>query len=243
MDDLIQTITKKPLAAVGIIVAILLLLVGVVVLTRGGGVAGTEDTADITIRKDGKTLLIDDSGRVVLKKDGQEYVDYWNQEKLEIFKLYLSENASEQGLTFTGYSIVIDGVSYSLPGDDELIETIIEETESGGGGGGDDEGSGGGDGGDGGGLDDYFTSPTPVPSSGSGGGGGGPSWCKLWRLSYCADPLPTRTPTPTPTPTEYVVPYVFDCGLGEDLVTDRTVISNTLCLKSPTPTPTPTPGV
>jgi len=243
MEDFIQTITKKPLIAIGIVVAIVLLIAAITLFSGGRNISNlTDDNADIVVKKDADTLLINNSGYVKLVRNGREFEAFWDDEKMSLFKLYLTENLLEQDLSITGYSITIDGVTYYLSGDDELIQVIISETQAG-----DDDNSAdeNNDEGDDEGLDDYFNPSTPRPTSSSGGGGAsggggsGPSWCKLWRLSYCADPLPRPSPSPSivPTPSASAVPYVFDCGLGGEMVTDRTVISNTLCVKTPTPTP------
>jgi hypothetical protein len=135
---------------------------------------------------------------------------------------------------------------------DELIETISQGTD----------GSSGGGGGDGGGEDitQYFSTPAPTSTtggggsgSGSGGGGGNndsdgdgiadddvsPSWCKFWKMSYCADPVIYATPAPLSSYPPGVI-IAEDCDDWNSQSGYKSVISNSSCATfSPTPSPQP----
>lgn len=221
-----------------IVFGIIALVVGVAVLflllsLRGNG-ESTNPIDSVTIQKDGNTLTVSRNGTVRYTRGGEEFEDFWEEEKINTFFKYIDGKYAGADQIVSGgqnYLVINKGGSSSthIIDEDELIDVIENET-SGGSGGSGTEGAGpggnGGSGGNGGG------------GSGSGGNGGsaGNDECLYWRISYCVRyRTPTPTPVGTPPPAEIREP---NCEANTQ--TGRTVIGNELCLPTPSPTPTPT---
>jgi hypothetical protein len=225
---------KKKSLIVGLLGLAIGLLVLVILVAKGGEEAAKRDIASATIQKDGNTLIINSDGTVTYETESGVYEDFWDADKTSAFFAYIDSNYSGTGEIIVGGQnyISVNGstgtTTYAL-GDDELIDTVEDETSGEGSGG---DGGSGGSGGSGG-------QPTPTPTvgqggSGGGGSGGGPdSECLYWRLSYCVRP---RTPSPTPSSTPVTV-EIREPNCEANTQTGRTVIGNDLCLPTPSPTP------
>lgn len=227
---------KNSLLGIAIAIGVILLILLIIILSRSfaGGIKGPlgGTVGTIVLTQNGSQFSLDASGNAVWTKDGETKSALWSSDKTNSFFQYYYQN-------WAGSASVQNGVATVNAQGDELAGAVIGEG-----------GNGGGSGGGGDDVSHYFGSPTPTPtgsggSGGTGGTGGGddgaPSWCKHWRLSYCADPPPdTSTPIPTATPIPgQSTPLPPDCNDPGNQQTGRTVIGNNLCLPTPTPTPTP----
>lgn len=222
---------------IGIFIGVAVLLI-VVLLTRTvlNNTSRSSQASDKVVVEDSKTgrkaTFSRDGYVYFVDEDGNEYAVAWGNEKISSFFDYITSNwkAGE-----SGYLVNVNGQDGGISADDELIQAVLDELAD------SDDGDGGSDGG---GLSDLFSSPTPS-SGGSGDTGGGgdsggsddgsslpppaPSWCKHWKLSYCADPT---YPSPSPTPSMSFPPEVIqakDCDEWNALVDTKTVISNFSC--------------
>lgn len=220
---------NKKLIVVFVVILLVLFLVGG--LSLGGKLGISQDTTfkktDIveavdpqtgkkyTFRADGFVTYIDENGNTVS--------EVWEQNKINAFLEYLTQNFVEGALG--GYEITINGTTGSSgSGGDEIITVAT---------------GGGGSGGGGGGTSQYFATPTPLPTpynlpiQGSNPTPQAtlpppaPSWCKFWKLSYCADPLESNA-TPSPTTASQAIPPT--CTNSGNKTTGRTVITNELCV-------------
>lgn len=231
-------LAKNTKILVGIFVGFVVLL-AVVLLTRTvlNNTSTSSQASDKVVVEDSKTgrkaTFSRDGYVYFVDEDGNEYAVAWGNEKISSFFDYITSNWKTSE---SGYLVSLNGQEGGISADDELIQTVLDELS-----GSDDDDSGSG----GGGLSDLFSSPTPASSgSGSTGGGGSgdtggsggstlpppaPSWCKHWKLSYCADPI-YRSPSPTPLssfPPEVI--QAKDCDEWNAQVDTKTVISNFSC--------------
>lgn len=200
-----------------------------------------EDSASVTVNTPGGgVLIVDSTGSVTLtNSSGVKYSDLWSRDKVNEFLLYLRAQYKAE------YGSIVDSLTT-----DELLSLIEEQIEN-----------SSATPTPTGGVSEYFGTATPTPSptpgggstggggggtggsggSGGGGGGGGwqsPSWCRVWKLSYCADvitPSPAQTATPTPTSTAVATPLPPDCSHPGNQITGKTVIGGELCIPLPTP--------
>jgi hypothetical protein len=214
--------TKKPLIAIGVFVLAVGVVVLLILLGRGAPGKAGRDINSVTVQKDGNTLTVNSDGTVSYETDEGTFTDFWDADKTNAFFDYINSKYSGEGDLISGgedYVLINGQTSYSL-GDDELIDTIEDET---GGGGGSPPPGGGGSGG----------LPSPTPTATAGQGGGGDPECLYWRLSYCVRP---RTPSPTPSSTPVEV-EIREPNCEANTQTGRTVIGNDLCLPTPSPTP------
>ena len=184
--------------------------------------------------------LVSNGKKITVYSDGSAfsdgvYVETWSKDKTDAFftyynKRYLTSETGDIAITFVSGG---DSHTSYAPGNDELTNIIVNETGGGGGG-----GSGATPTPTGGDIGSYFNSPTPTPlpyGSSTPLPEGIPSWCKHWLLSYCADtPAPSYSPTATPVATG-PTPLPPDCNNLGNQQTGRTVISNDLCVATPTP--------
>lgn len=228
-----MNIKDKLPAIVAVAVGIAIVVVGAILLLNRAKVA--EDVSAVTVQKDGGTLTVRRDGFVSYKFGDELYEDKWDKDKTDTYFKYFSKRylTTESELITGGQNsvtITVNGQSktYVLPGDDELPGVVIDDTTGGGGGG----GGGGG----------TSTTPTATPYSGSGSSTPTPTPyvytpdpnCLYWRLSYCVIPK-----TPTPAPTTTAAPEIREPDCSQNTQTGKTVISNQLCLPTPSPTPTP----
>lgn len=187
------------------------------------------DVVEVIDPETGERIIFHADGYIERIGDAGSTFTAWESGKAASFFEYIYANFQSGFLD--GYSITLNGQSGGLPLEDELIGEVIDEVTN--------EDGGGEDGGAG----QFFASPTPASgggasatnppgSGGSGGGGGaGPSWCKHWKLSYCADP---PAPPPTATPTSTYPPGVIqaeNCDEWNEQSQYRTIISNSECLQ------------
>ena len=204
-----------------------------------------DDLDSVKVEQGSDTAYVYTNGKVILRSSSLSDETTWDNEKTNTFFKFIEDKVKEgefvegvEKVEDGGYLITYtkNGVTYTIIlDDDEEEEKLISYFDSG-----------------------ETSTPYPTQNPGEGGGksGGGSSSggssgggfgspspsgpdpdCPFWRLSYCVYP---RTPTPALTPSGTINPYpnlVYDCGLGGDTVTQRTVISNTLCVKEPTPSP------
>ena len=192
----------------------------------------TGGSQSIQLVANGKKITVYSDGSAF--SDGV-YVETWSKDKTDAFftyynKRYLTSETGDIAITFVSGG---DSHTSYAPGNDELTNIIVNETGGGGGG-----GSGATPTPTGGDIGSYFNSPTPTPlpyGSSTPLPEGIPSWCKHWLLSYCADtPAPSYSPTATPVATG-PTPLPPDCNNLGNQQTGRTVISNDLCVATPTP--------
>lgn len=218
--------------AIALAVVVILATIGLIVLVvsklptqkpLSGGSQSIELVAN------GKKLTVFSDGSVF--SEGV-LVDTWDKDKTDAFFDYYNKRYAKSETGDIAITFVSGGDSHTsyAPANDELTNTIINN-ETGGGGGGNPTPTPGD-------IGSYFNSPTPTPlpyDSPSPLPEGIPSWCKHWLLSYCADtPAPSYSPTPTPVPTG-PTPLPPDCNNPGNQQTGRTVISNELCVPTPTP--------
>jgi len=239
-----SNLTKNRNMAIVAVAVFLLIGLLVVLALRGGGDKKPADNIGtnnvVNIKSSSVNISIDGSNNLNLKTPSDLFSELWSKERVSVLITYLLENGERipvQG----GYviAVTIDGVTTTLyiDADDELIGSIIDDAlddySSGNDGDGDDD------------IGDYFDdstptpvsvpTPTPTPADGNGETGGpgedyGHPECAYWRLSYCADPLPT----PTSTPDQLVEDGVFMesyCEAWNELGIKSTIISNTVCIE------------
>lgn len=194
------------------------------------------DSQKVTIedKEKGSTIVFHRDGLVEYKDKTSEYSTVWSSEKMNAFFEYIANGDFTLG---TDYEISLsNGGSAGASDEDELLGTIIDEVT---GGGSTNPTPAGGS------IGELFNTPNPSggnngngtnPTSNPGGGGGGPTWCKHWRLSYCADHL---YPDPTPTPADDPgVIKAKDCSEWRTQSENKTVISGDSCAQYfQTPTP------
>ena len=235
----ISEITKNKNAAIIGIVALLAIALLVVFVFSGRSSNKQVDESGnsvVNIKNNSTDINIDTSNKLSLRTSSGLFTDKWSKEKVSALIDYFLENGELVAIP-GGYAITItiDGetVVLYINGDDELIGSIIDGST-------DDSGdSGGSDGGDD--IGDIFNDETPTPTPTSvptptpteAGGPGedyGHPECAYWRLSYCADPLPTPTPTPD-QPVEDGVFLESYCDAWNELGIKSTIISNTVCIE------------
>ena len=211
-----------------------LVIFGLLLLNPFSG-SPTSDIDSVTVQKDGGTLTVRRGGQVTYQFGDDTFNDQWDADKTDAFFDHFENNylVNESQLVTGGQNSVTvsiggNNVTYILP-EDELVDVVIDDTTGGGGGGGGNP------------------TPTPTPYPTAPGQGGTPtptpsgsspfSNCLYWRLSYCVIPItPTPTPSGTPDPEANVI-EASNCGEYLDGNLVPTIISNTLCLPTPTPTP------
>lgn len=180
----------------------------------------------LQIKVNENSFYIDRSGEAIWTHDGNTISKLWEKSKTDSFFDYI-------------YKTYGTGEKFELSMSDELVAQVLSEGSS--------QNVATSD------ISSYFATPTSSPngseptqtsSPSSGGGGyagdgGIPSWCKHWRLSYCADtPPPQATLTPStasPSPQGGATPLPPDCTNPGNQRTGKTVIGNELCLPSETP--------
>lgn len=191
---------------------------------------GTISEDQIKIQKGEKIVIVNESGLIEYRTQSGVFYDVWDASRVYNFfesmrakaRVYLANPPPPAEQSESGYwvTLYLDGkeVTFWVSGDDEELNEVYDEfpdeDE-------DEEGS----------LSDAFDDFFDDQSTDE-----------------------TQSPTPTPTPTPLIVSAeeggdddsggggqeVVECGLYGQNVTDRTVISNALCINvSPTPTPTP----
>ena len=232
---------QKNLVVIGAILAGIATLAFLAILLSGRK-SEDKNISAVAIQKNGGQLIVRRDGSVTYVFGDDSYSDTWDQDKTDaFFKHFEDTYLVAEGEYITGgqnsVTVIVNGSqsSYVLD-DDELVDVVIDDTTGGGGGPGGTGGTGGsgGSGGSGG------TGGTSSPGGGTSTPGptmppyGPDPNCLFWRLSYCVRP---RTPTPTPVQTTTAVIRPPDCT--ENIQTGRTVISNELCVPTPSPTPTP----
>lgn len=226
MGNLKLKTQKSKLFILFLLPAALVLVFFVLINFRKSGKVGQKPvvTSDsITLEKQGGMAITFRNSGVI--EFGGAFSQLWSTEDGSTLYDYIKKKieAGEYSLEGGLYKVVIDGKVYYFDPGDEVIDTVFDEGESGGGGG----------------MGDLFnfnptptpiqSGPTPTDSGGSGSSKKGIDDCPFWRLSYCVYPNPT--PTPYIVPTAGILPP--ECGAN--LQTGRTVITNELCLSSPTP--------
>lgn len=210
----------------GIILGVLLLII--LVSRNLSAPKQPGEAASISLTQDGRQITVSIDGSVF---ENGVLVDTWSAEKTRaFFDYYNAQYASYQG----GQTVIVfsgpGGESTSsVPAGDELTDIVFGGGGTGGG------GNGNGGGGTGGFFQSGSPTPTPLPYGESSPLPSSiPNWCKHWLLSYCAD-TPAPSSTPTPSPAAGPTPLPPDCNNVGNQETGRTVISNELCVPSPTP--------
>lgn len=204
-------------------------------LLRGKNVSTDNDISEVTIRRGDETVRVGRDGKVNYFSSDNEYSEIWDEEKIKAYfgyfdKKYLLLDGQLVRAGNNTITIIVNGkeVTYVLSDDEEIDDQVIDDAQN------PDDGDNGG-----GGVDNYFTSsPTATPTSAAGGTSRPtptpPPWvdpeCLYWRLSYC---VRKRTPTPSPTPVATAEIRPDNCE--DNLQTGKTVISNELCVPTPTP--------
>lgn len=221
--------TKYLFFGIGILIGMTILAILISKITSFEQTSAQRSDKVEVITENGQTIVFSKDGLVTYKDSERTFSTVWNSQKMNSFFEYLqSAEGSGVRLNFS------DGTAGSLDSTDELLGAIIDELTNG-------EGEGSESGGS---IGSLFATPTPQggSSGGSGGSGSGsgatpppigPSWCKHWKLSYCAD-----KPTPSPTPNSNGVIQAKDCSEWETQSDKKTVISGNSCAKySPSPLP------
>lgn len=235
MATKLEKVVKPYLTPVNLVISFVILafivILAVVLFQRlFPGKVNTITENQIRIQRGEKIVLVDANGLVEYRTPDGIFYEVWDSARIHEFftsmqekaKKYL-ENPNPEACE-TGYTVTLylegEEVTICLEEDEELDELYDEFVE----GSSDDSLSQI--------FDDLF-------SDGENGEEG------------------TFPGTPTPTPTPLIVSgeeggetpgdgngggfEVVECALYEQLVTTRTVISNTLCVVAPSPTPAPTP--
>ncbi len=211
---------SKLLILVAVLVGVVILFV-LLLARRPEKVASKPEitTDSITLEKEGgMSITFGKSGVVDF---GGGFSEVWRAEDKSTLFDYIKAKLAKGEYSLNGglYKIVINGVAYYFDANDEVINAVFDEGETG--------GSSVGD------FFDFRITPTPTSKAGGGGGsggsgGGGVDNCPFWRLSYCVYP-------PSPTPTRAPATGILPPECGANLKTGRTVITDELCLPSPTP--------
>lgn len=214
---------NKLIIGVGLIVILALLLILSLTRNYSSENPSLDQSTKTTITNTttGEKIIINSDGLVEYSGNEGSKFFTWDDGKIKSLFDYLGNNVSSDlsGFFIEGF---LNGY---IGGGDELLNIIFDENST---------SSTSPD------LSNFFT-PSPTSSSGSGTGGYGgsgstptlpppaPSWCKHWKLSYCADFL-YASPTPTPNTNGVIQASNCDEWSGK---TDqkRTVISNTSCTK------------
>jgi hypothetical protein len=228
----------KQLSILGIVaIGLLIFVVGISLISSRLRIATPQESKDATKieaidPKTGKKIIFGKDGLVTfVDENGNTVSEIWDAQKIASFWEYVNENfvPGQNGQ----YTVTIGSQTGGVGGGgDELISVI------GGGGGPGPGGTGGGE------VGDLFASPTPVTTGGTWTPlpwptlpPPAPSWCKFWRLSYCAD-LIEFSPAPSSTPTSSSVALPPTCTDTGNKNTGKTVITNELCV-NPNITPEP----
>lgn len=231
---------KNKNTKIGAVIGVVVLVVLLVLILRGGATKKTSDISEVKINRGGEEIVVRKNGRVDYISGDNTYIDFWSEDKINAYfgyfdKYYLLNESDLLRAGDDSITINVNGETktYVLSSDEEIDDAAAEDAKD------DDSGSGGG----GDNIGDYFTNgptPTPNPSSSPGGStgptptptppNGGDPECLYWRLSYC---VRKRTPSPTPTPTGTAQIRPDNCESNTQ--TGKTVISNELCIPTPTP--------
>lgn len=209
----------KALAIIGGISALVIVLVLLVLGSSGSSIFQNEnDVAKIQATKGDGVLIVGQDGKVEYRKGDTIYTDFWSSDRTKAFFDYYDE-------VYSG-SAQKDGSTASFTyDDDELLDTITDQTENG-------NNGGSGNGGDDDDVSEYFNTPgasatpsgtfvsTPTPNP------QGQPWCLYWRLSYCVI-LYTPSPTGTPNPNEE---GILPPNCEDNQFTGKTVIGQELCV-------------
>jgi hypothetical protein len=216
-----------------LIVASIVFILFIVNATPQSAVVDQTATIEVKNPKTGETFTFGRDGFITFKdKNGNLTTQNWDSGKIQSFFEYMQKNmGSTSGDLIVTMKSEGQITSWSLSGDDELIQAVI----------GDRGNNGGGT------ISNLFNTPTPYPTPSIAGGPTPPpvpSWCMHWKLSFCADiPISgTTAPTPTATavPTSNGVIEANDCSEWNQKSGETTSISDSSCSKV-TPTPNPNP--
>ncbi len=220
-----------------ILITFIILIFLLLVFTNRRSQVSQTKNEQVTIQVEDSEVTFYKGGLVEIKTRDGLFQKVWGEEKIRSIFQYAKAKVDAAKNVNQGYLLIvtIDGNSTSVVvnQDDAVINSIINELNG---------GSGGGSGGSGGsGNGNNYFQPTPTSSTSISTptptqGGGGPGGCQFWKLSWCIFfPSPTPTPvTVNPTPTVYLQ-TVPDCDLYNQVVTNRTIISNTLCIINQNP--------
>lgn len=209
------------------------------------------DQSQIQIQDKDRIIIIDKDGTVRFKSPTADFQQKWDQAKLESLlknlKLELEslDNLQIDSTYQDNYSLTVisdqETQSFNIGKNNQEINSIFDNFDTLGGGGGGNNW-----------FDNFFNPPgsnaPPPPGSSpspSGSQAEQPSDCPLWLLSMCvyppswyASPSPSalvkispQPSTSSPTPKGITIPIVPDCSLWNQLITGKTVVSNTLCVK------------
>lgn len=231
-----------------IVIGIILILVFFIVFVLNNQKSKNTVLEDqIKVNTTDGEITLNKNGLVEINKGNRSLQRLFDNAKTDELFNYLYKTKSNNNQESYKILLITNGETktISVPSDNLLINELIDSaggssvnptvtvinyfqptpTSAGGSGGGGGGGAGGGSGGGGG--------------TGGGSGGSGPGGdCLFWTLSWCFI-FPSPTPTSTqvfPTPTGFIQKPA-DCDLYNQLVTKRTIISNTLCITDITPTP------
>lgn len=231
---------KLILIILGLVSAFVFLTLFIVNIRSGSQSQQATQKVGVTLPT-GEKMSLDSTGQFVYKsQSGDSYSALWSRDQVGEFINYLRERYSAswgddiQVLSDDELFLLIASGIVSLgeaPAGQSPTATTISQvfstpTPNPTGGSGSTPPSGGGSGGSSGGGQG---------SGGVGQGGGGgwqaPSWCRIWKLSYCADAItPSPGPTQSPTPTGLATPLPPLCTNPGNQTTGRTVIGNELCI-------------
>ncbi|GEM_PF-3807320 len=209
------------------------------------------ENSQVKIQDKDKTLLVNKDGSIIFKNPTTSVQQTWDEEKIRILLSTLKDEAEnideaeQAALAFKeNYQVTLSdergfNFSFKIGKDNQIINNLFNFFNN----------SSDGESIDSNWFDRVFPSGN-TSSGGTGGGssggtssgGGRPSDCPLWILSMCIyprhwsfSPAPSAS-SPSLSPSVFLPkptksPAVPDCSLWEQLVTGRTVISNTLCVK------------
>lgn len=213
----------KPFNLVILFVILAVFMVGAVLLIQGLGrkPVGSIAPGQIRIQKGEKVVIVNDDGFIEYKSPSGTFYETWDSAKVQQFFEFMRAKAREyldnpppEGVEGYYMTLYLDGeeVTVFIPEGDEELDEVFENFPDEGG-----EKS----------LSEYFETVFTEEEESSEVGG-----------------------SPTPTPTPVIVSALegetvsggggdgagqvpFDCALYEQSVTQRTVISNTLCVVEP----------
>lgn len=231
MAAAINSVVKKlsnPTNTIAVLVAVgILILLGIVIVQRLKPVGESSITENqIKIQKGNRVVIVDKNGLVEYRTDKGVFYEVWDSSQITSFFTSIEEKAKKY-LENPNPQVCETGYTVTLYFENKLVEICLENDEQ---------------------LDEIYQ---------QFGDGNDTSVADLFDDFFDdgSGTTPSLTATPTPVPTTLIVSggeggeaggsggnnKVVQCELFEQLVTSRTVISNTVCVLEVTPTLPPLP--
>jgi hypothetical protein len=225
LDKLTKKLSQPPYSIGAFIAVALVIVLGIIIFQSLNPQKESTITEDqIRIQKGDRIVIVDRNGLVEYRTEKGVFYEVWDSSQIASFFASIEEKARKY-LENPNPEICTSGYTVTLFLDGEEVDVCLEDDEE---------------------LDEIFEEFTD--------GEGEEDLSEIFD-GLLESPGPSSTPTPTPIPTTLIVsgeegeegngvPSAFQvlaCDLYQQLVTTRTIISNTLCVAAPSPTPSPTP--